>query len=254
VVAFLNAAPMVYGLDADPRFALERDLPSTVAARLHAGHTDLGLIPSIEYAMGEYAIVPGLAIASHGPVRSVLLVHLRPVESLRRVALDTSSRTSVALARLLLRERLGHDPEYVAAAPDVSAMLETADAAVIIGDPALYYAGPGARLDLGAEWAARTGLPFVYAFWAGPPGALDPEHVAALQQATARGLINVKKVASTYNIGGPTRAALNEEYLRENIVYALGETELAGLVEFYRRCRAHGLIAREPELRFHGHP
>jgi chorismate dehydratase len=252
VVSFLNAAPTVYGLEGDSRFTIERDVPSRIAARLHAGEIDLGLIPSVEYAAGEYAIVPGVALASRGPVRSVLLLHRRPLESVRRVALDASSRTSAVLTRLLLRERLGRDPEYVGAPPDVSAMLSSADAALVIGDIALYYEGEARRLDLGTEWTALTGRPFVYAFWAGRPGAASAEHVAALQEAAAEGLRALRAVAATYNGHAPERAALNEAYLRENIVYRLGEAEVAGLYEFYRRAEAAGLLPRVPELRFHG--
>jgi chorismate dehydratase len=252
VVGYLNAVPTVHGLGKDARFEIVRDVPSRIAARLHAGEIDLGLIPSIEYAEGDYAIVPGIAIASRGPVRSVSLLHRGRLEDVRRVAVDTSSRTSAALVRVLLRERLGRDPEYVGMAPDISAMLDAADAALVIGDPALYYDGPAARMDLGEEWTTRTGRPFVYAFWAGRPGVIGKGDVAALRAATAAGRAAVRDIASTYN-GHPDRAALNEAYLRRHIVYDLGEAELAGLREFYARAHALGLIARVPELRFHGH-
>ena len=253
VVSYLNAAPTVHGLGGNARFQIVRDVPSRIAARLHAGEIDLGLIPSIEYAEGDYAIVPGVAIASRGPVRSVMLLHRGPLSNIRRVAVDTSSRTSAALVRVLLRDRLGRDPEYVAMPPDVPTMLNGADAALVIGDPALYYDGEATRLDLGAEWTERTGRPFVYAFWAGRPGVATPEDVARLQAALASGLASVGQIASSYN-GPPDRAALNEAYLRGNISYALDAPELEGLREFYARAHARGLIGPVPELRFHGHP
>jgi chorismate dehydratase len=253
VVSYLNAAPTVHGLAGDPRFQIVRDLPSRIAARLHAGEIDLGLIPSIEYAEGDYAIVPGIAIASRGPVRSVTLFHRGRLEDVRRVAVDTSSRTSAALVRVLLRERLGRDAEFAPMPPDVPVMLNAADAALVIGDPALYYDGDATRLDLGAEWTARTGRPFVYAFWAGRPGAADAADVARLQSALAAGRGALGQIAASYN-GHPDRAMLNEAYLRGNISYDLGEEELAGLREFYARAHARELIARIPELRFHGHP
>src|SRR5207344_1089526 len=131
----------------DPAFQLVSEVPSKVAERLHAGEIDLGTIPSVEYAFGDYAIVPGIAIGSRGPVRSVSLYHPGPLESVRRVALDTSSRTSVALAKILLRERLGRDPEYVPMGPALEAMLEVADAGLLIGDPALYCPSDLPRLD-----------------------------------------------------------------------------------------------------------
>jgi len=252
VVGYLNAVPTVHGLGGDERFQIVRDVPSRIASLLHAGEIDLGLIPSIEYAEGDYAIVPGVAIASRGPVRSVTLLFRGPLEAVRRVAVDTSSRTSAVLVRVLLRERLAHDPEYVPMPPDIPAMLDSADAALVIGDPALYYEGPATRLDLGEEWTARTGRPFVYAFWAGRPGAVGAEEVARLQAAAAAGRAALREIACSYN-GHPDRAALNEAYLRSHIVYDLGEAERAGLREFYARAFAAGLVARVPELRFHAH-
>jgi len=253
VVSYLNAEPLVYGLRGEPGFRLERDVPSRVAQRLHAGAVDLGMIPSTEYALGDYAIVPGVAIGSRGPVRSVNLFHPGPIEAVRRVALDTSSRTSVALTKVLLRERLGRDPEYVPMPPCLPDMLEGADAALLIGDPALYFEGDLPRLDLGEEWARVTGLPFVYAFWAGRRGAVAPAQVRRLQEALRQGLASVRSIAQSYNGHGRGHEAQNEAYLRTNIVYELGDAEAEGLREFYRRAHAIGLIPRVPELRFHAH-
>ena len=254
VVPYLNVAPIVHGLSGDGRFAVVTDVPSRIAERLHAGEIDLGMIPSVEYAAGDYAIVPGIAIGSRGPVRSVSLFHRVPLDRVRRVAVDVSSRTSVALLKVLLRDRLGRDPEYATAAPVVTEMLADADAALVIGDPALYFDGDVPRLDLGAEWQALTGLPFVYAFWAGRPGILEPEDIVRLQDSLLAGLRALPAIASQYNGHGAGRSAENEAYLRSNIAYGLGAQEVAGLREFYRRAHAAGLIARVPELRFHGRP
>ena len=251
-VGYLNTEPLIHDLLGDPGFAIVSDVPSRVADRLHSGECDLGLIPSVEYAFGEYAIVPGISLASRGPVRSVNLYHRVPLDQIQRVALDVSSRTSVALTRVLLHERLGRDPEYQAGSPNIAAMLEQVDAALVIGDPALYYEGDAARLDLGEEWFGVTGLPFVFAFWAGPLGAVTAAQVARLQEAAERGLRQIRTVALAYN-GHAERASLNEDYLRHNMVYALGESELAGLREFYRRAHALQLIPHVPDLRFHGH-
>jgi chorismate dehydratase len=251
VVSYLNAEPLVYGLAGDPAFALERDLPARVAARLQGGSLDLGMIPAAAYADGDYAIVPGVAIASRGPVRSVRLYHRGAVEDVRRVALDTSSRTSVVLARVLLHEILGREVEAVAAAPDLAAMLAAADAAVLIGDPALYDESGTPFTDLGEEWTRRTGLPFVYAFWAGPAGRVGGAQTARLQAALADGLANIPRIAAAYDGQGAGRAALNDSYLRANIHYAFGAEEQAGVREFYRRAFDLRLIPRVPELRFH---
>lgn len=251
VVSYLNAEPLVYGLADEKHFRLERDVPSRVAEKLHLGESDLGMIPSVEYAFGDYAIVPGIAIGSRGAVRSVNLYHRVPLADVRRVALDTSSRTSVALLKVLLHETLGRHPEYVATAPSVPTMLESADAALVIGDPALYFEGEVPRLDLGEEWLRRTGLPFVYAFWAGRPGVLSVPDVRRLQRALSDGLQAIGPIAARYDGQGGVREAQNASYLRSNIVFTLGSDEQRGLREFYRRAHALALIPRLPELHFH---
>lgn len=251
-VSYLNAAPLVHGLETDPRFDVLRGVPSLVAERLHSGEADLGMIPSIEYARGDYAIVPEVAITSRGAVRSVELFLRKRLLDVRRVAVDSGSRTSVALLKLLLRERLGREPEYLAQPPDVARMLEGCDAALVIGDAALYYEGAAERMDLGEEWRALTGLPFVWAFWAGRKGALEAADVARLQRAQAEGLAALPEIARSWSDGDPARATLSEGYLRHNIAYALGPEERAGLREFHVRAHAAGLIPRVPELRLYG--
>jgi chorismate dehydratase len=251
VVSYLNVAPIIHSLKADPLFELVSEVPAKVAERLHRADIDLGTIPSVEYAFGDYAIVPGIAIGSHGPVRSVCLYHPGPLESVRRVALDTSSRTSVALLKILLRERLGRDPEYVSMGPSLDSMLAVADAGLLIGDPALYCPSDLPRLDLGEEWTRTTGLPFVYAFWAGRPGVVSAAEVARLQESLRDGLAALGAIAAGYNGDEPGRAAVNESYLRGNIVFTFGVEEEAGLREFYRRAHALSLIPGIPELRFH---
>jgi chorismate dehydratase len=251
-VSYLNSEPHVFGLENDPGFRLERDVPSRIARRLHAGDVDLAVVPSIEYAFGHYAIVPGCAVASRGAVRSVCLFHPGPLEKVRRVAVDTSSRTSAALVRILLRERLGPPgPQFVPMAPSLVDMLAVADAALVIGDPALELEARAPRLDLGEEWTRLTGLPFVYAFWAGRPGAVSPAGVRRLQGALAAGRGALGEIAQAHARGDAARAAAYESYLRSNITYALGEDEIVGLREFYRRAHALSLLPAVPELRFH---
>ena len=250
-VRYLNAAPIVYGLDEDPRYTVLRETPAVLADLLHARAIDLGLIPSVEYASGDYRIVPGIAIASRGPVRSVSLYHRVPLEAVETVAVDASSRTSVALLKVLLAEQGSRQREYVVMPPRLEEMLARADAALLIGDPALAGASTVPRLDLGQEWTARTGLPFVYAFLAGPDGAAPPGTVQRLQDALRAGLGAIPRIALAFDGKVPGHAADNEAYLRWNIVYRFGEAEQAGLREFYRRAHALGLIARVPQLRFH---
>src|SRR5579872_4151010 len=147
-VTYLNARPLVYGLDAHQQFEIRYDIPSECARLLHAHDIDVGLIPSIEYLRGPgpYEIVPGPAVASRGHVASVAIFTRRDPRDIRTIAMDTSSRTSVALATVLARRAFGIAPEPVPMAPDLDAMLARADAALIIGDIALFldHAASGA--------------------------------------------------------------------------------------------------------------
>jgi len=245
-VAYLNARPLVYGLELKTaHFALRFDAPSKCAALLHEHAIDLGMIPSIEFLRGHepYRIVPELGITSEGQVASVALFCRTPLSAVRTIAADISSRTSNALLRILCVERFGLDPEFVPMAPDPVAMLERCDAALIIGDPALFLdpeAQSVRKIDLGEEWTALTGLPFVWAFWAGRTGALSPERLTELQNACSAGIAASDRIADDYC--GAGRAALCRSYLRENIHYVLGEREQAGLQSFYELARAHELV------------
>lgn len=250
-VGYLNARPMVYGLELrTDLFSLRFDVPSQCAALLHEASIDVGMIPAIEFLRGrDYRIVPDVAIVSAGPVASVALFSGSPVERIRTIAADTSSRTSVALLRILCVEAFGIDAEFLPMAPDVPAMLRRCDGALVIGDPALFFDASGAgvlKTDLGERWTAMTGLPFVWAFWAGRPGAVPPAAVAALLDARDRGVAASDEVAEAYC--GPDRAALGRAYLRENISYALGEREQAGLRRYFELAAKHGIVdaARAP--------
>lgn len=256
-VSFLNARPLTVGLDGpDSPFDLHYDLPSKCAADLAAGTIDVGLIPAVEYARNEpdYWIVPGICIASLGEVLTVRLFYRGKLDEIRRIAVDTSSRTSVALMTVILRERYGLNPEQVPAAPDLDAMLHEADAALLIGDPVLPLVAEGAGrqcLDLGEIWTEMTGKPFVYALWAGREGRLSPGHVARLQQARQAGSVSLQQIATAFQRERAGDVELYERYLRDHIRHDLGPDELEGLREFYRLAAVHGVIDAEPELRFY---
>ena len=250
-VSYLNTGPLVYGLEEQPeRFHVRFDVPSRCAALLHANEVDLGLIPSIEY-LPDYRIVPGVAIASDGPVASVVLLSSKPVREIRSIALDVSSRTSIALLRILCAQRFGIAPTFTMRPPDMTQMLDRCDGALVIGDNALFadHAALGLRqVDLAEEWVAMTGLPFVFAFWAGRPGAATPAEVAALNLARDRGLEDPARVAAKYFPGDPARIHRGGRYLRENVKYDFGEREQAGLRMFYTLAAAQGITpaVREP--------
>jgi chorismate dehydratase len=256
-VGYLNARPLVYGLDRSRRFLLRFDVPSTCASLLHDGAIDVGLIPSIEYLRGgPYSIVPDLAIASRGPVASVLLFTSRPMADVRSIAMDVNSRTSVALVRVLCARLFGINPKIESAGPDLPAMLGRCDAGLIIGDNALFqppnaeHRLPVEVIDLGRAWTDLTGLPFVYAFWAGREGVLKPGDVEDLQRARDGGVAALADVARTYLREAPERQSVGMRYLRDNIRYHLGSEERAGLELFYRYATEIDLAPPSAGLRF----
>jgi chorismate dehydratase len=266
-VTYLNARPLVYGLERQPRFDLRYDIPSECARLLHTHAIDVGLIPSIEYLRGPepYAFVPGPAVTSRGAVASVAIYSRVAPRDIRTIAMDTSSRTSVALSTVLLRRVYGINPEALPMAPDLDAMLAQADAALIIGDTALFLdhtkvrfpsspfdGDPSAveKIDLGAVWTEATGLPFVYAVWAGWTGAMTPDAVRLLQRARDEGVAASDEVARAYYPDDPGREAVARRYLRDNIHYVLGDEELDGLRTFYRYAAEEGLVPSAGDLRF----
>ncbi len=269
-VSFLNARPLTAALEGEagqggPELIYE--VPSECANALREGRIDLGLIPSIDYARSPvpYYIVPDIAIGCRGAALTVRLFFRGDVAQIRSVAVDTSSLTSVALLRIVLRERYGLAPEFRHCAPDLDAMMHAADAALLIGDPVLPLVSPGPdedgaaersagqrrSLDLGSEWLDLTGHPFIFAFWAGREGALSIADVHRLIRARRAGEERVPEIARTFQRERAGSVGQYEYYLRHHIVFCMGEPELAGLREFYRLAHEHGLIEAVPDLRFY---
>jgi chorismate dehydratase len=264
-VNYLNTEPLLPGLR-EAGYQITPAVPSRCWEMLVAGEIDVGIVPVIGLSeRPDLVVVPEVAIASEGPVRSVLLVTRREPTALRSVALDRSSRTSAALLRILCAECYGVEPEFVSAAPDWRAMLADHDGALLIGDAALELTAEQAAaaagtlraagedtphlIDLGAEWTAMTGLPFVFAVWAGVDGRVDEEVVAALIAARDRGIGQLADIART-SAGTDERRALNLDYLRHAIRYQLGEREMLGLERFLELAARHGLAPPHQSLRF----
>jgi chorismate dehydratase len=259
IVDYLNSRPLAWSfLSGRSVEGVEAHFlsPAGVAELLAAGELDVGLIPTIELQRVEgLSVIPDLCVAATQEVRSVLLLSRVEPESIRRLALDENSRTSVALVRILLRDLYGVEPETVTAAPDVSKMLENADAALLIGDPALIVDRARYRvLDLAGEWRRLTGKPFVFAVWAVRDGVdlvnkFDLFQLS-LDRGLDRGLENVDQLADD----AATEQSLAEEevraYLTKNLSYRLNREELSGLHEFFERAFDHGLIPSPGPLRF----
>ena len=254
-VSYLNTKPLVDGLERFPeQFEVRFDVPSKCATLLHEGRVDLGLIPAIEYLRGDYRIVPDVSIASHGDVATVAIFTHKAIADVKSIALDLSSRTSVALTRVLCAKHWRIEPVFAPADPDLESMLKRADAALVIGDPAFAIdaAKRGVtKIDLGAEWKAMTGLPFVYAMWVGRPGAATPEHCRALQAARDRGVARLPEIARVAGRGNAELERRSLVYLRDHLRYRLGPAEAQGLRLFHALAVDIGLAAAVKPLCFY---
>lgn len=266
-IQFLNCVPLYWGLartgsllDLD----LTKDTPEKLSDLLVNGALDIGPITCVEYLRhaDELVLLPEIAVGSDGPVMSCVIVSKRPLDELdgRPVALGSTSRTSVRLAQLLLAEQVGVRPEYFSCPPDLDAMLAQADAAVLIGDPALRAtlearADSGYTVhDLGEMWKAWTGLPFVFAVWAARREFVErrPELVAAVHRAFLDSrdlsLAEADQVAAQAARWEAFDATVLERYFSEALDFSLGERQLAGIAEFARRV-AHD-SGFEPDVSF----
>src|SRR5215472_3413773 len=255
-VNYLNTKPLVFELEAiAPNVDLVLDVPSRLADELRAGRLDVALIPAIEYfRAGTYSIVPDIAIATRGPVLSVTLFSKTPWTCIRRVALDEGSRTSAALAQILLRTRYGVHPEILPLPMDSRAEDADADAVLLIGDRAMQSCLPGFAhaFDLGQEWHDWTGLPFVFAVWAVRKG-LDLGPVPeALQESRRRGGARVGPIAHREAPHLGLDAGFCRRYLANIIHFDLGPREQAGLHHYYMLACELGLARRGVNLEFHG--
>jgi predicted solute-binding protein len=211
-------------------------IPSECADRLANGRADIGIVPVVEAARLGLTIIPGAGIASNGPVRSILLISKVPFGEIRTLAADTSSRTSVQLARVILAHRYDAEPVLIAHAPNLDKMLAVADAALIIGDPALSIDPASLAwrwLDLGDEWKRMTGLPMVFAVWAARPGVPESCYSAEDFTESARyGMANLGRIVDEEHRKRGMTAELVREYLTRNVVFDFGDNERMGMRRF----------------------
>jgi chorismate dehydratase len=261
-ISYLNTAPLMWDFEhgeAGHAFDISYTLPSACARALQSGTADIGIIPAAAYAqVPGLMVLPGVAIASRQPVRSILLVSRVPVDQIRTVALDTSSMTSVALTKILFEKWLGGGRKFTSMEPNVEKMLAQHDAALVIGDPALQIDHSRyLTLDLAEEWIRHTGKPFVFAFWAVRQDALreavpSQDLAASFQQSRDHGLepASLDQIALEW----APRLGLSEtdvrSYLTENIYYHLDSPCLEGLQLFYRYAAEIGALPAAPSIDF----
>ena len=276
-IHFLNPAPLMWSFEHEPdrarfaqRYALSSDTPAQCAAKLATGEADIGLVPVSALAFTpSLAVVPGCAIASRDRVRSIILVVRHPdgIDGVGRVALDSSSRTSSTYTRILFARFWQIEPAFVEHEPDLEAMLQAADAALLIGDRALLALEDrearqhrtGERLlylDLAHEWHKLTGTVWVSAFWAVRPEALAASQIAPaqivedFQRSRDAGLAHIDALADEWSTRIAIPRATIRTYLSDNIWYFLDEACLAGLELFYRYGVECGALPVVPNLHF----
>jgi chorismate dehydratase len=242
-VNFLNTTPLVWGMLHGPQqgqFELDFRIPSACADRMANGEADIGIVPCFELTRQDLEIIPGTGIACHGPVRSILLVSRKPAGQIRTLAVDTSSRTSVQLARVILERRYGAEYTAIPHAPDLDAMLRLADAALIIGDPALRLDPeqlPYEVHDLGSEWVEMTGLPMVFAVWAARKGVVTAGVVKAFRESCRYGLDRMDEIVAAESARLGFGTPLVRDYLTRHIVHELGTREYQGMDLFLQYAR-----------------
>jgi chorismate dehydratase len=286
IVEYLNTAPLVRGFTHGPlrgKYDLSFTVPSQCAEALRSGAVDVAIIPAIEYQrIPGLVILPNLSIASKRSVRSLLLVSKRPVQDVTRIALDRSSRSTQTLTRILCAKRWHISPEFFEAAPDLCGMLHHADAALLIGDPALRLSiqtAPHARRDASGEivttaaaaglsgagplfiydvvekWRAMTSLPAVLAVWAARAEVVTPELAQDFQDSLAFGLQHLDAIAAEAALQMDLPAAELRRYLSENIDYRLDAENLQGLQRYYAYAAELGRIpAQVHPLEMAGQP
>jgi chorismate dehydratase len=261
-IRFLNPAPLMWDFDHPPlneelakRYRIDWMLPSECADRLASGAADLGLVPIASLARNPHLrILPGCTIASKDYVRSLLLVRraAQPLDTIRTVAADTASRTTVTYARLLFRKWNNAAAQFIPMAADLDTMLEQTDAAVVIGDPALMaleeqanrHERTGEELvyhDLAHEWRSLTGLPFISAVWAAQEG-IDLGIAEDMICSRDHGMANVDALVAEWSRKMPVSASTIHTYLTENIHYVLDEECIEGMSAFYRMAAEAGVL------------
>jgi chorismate dehydratase len=279
IVQYLNTAPLVWGFTNGllaGKYDLSFTVPSQCAEALRAGTADIAIIPAIEYQrIPGLVILPDLAIASQNRVRSLLILAKKPIEHVRSIALDRSSRSTQALTRILAAEHWKIDPEFSESEPDLSAMLERADAALLIGDPALRLSIAiekksavslegravcqaatlgiaGADIfhvyDVVGEWRTFSSLPAVMAVWAARPEVATPEVLADFSASRDFGLSQIAAIGleASRELELPQQAL--EFYLRNNIDFSLGEENRRGLGRYFHEAAKLGLIPGDKKI------
>lgn len=279
IVKYLNTAPLVWGFTNGPlagKYDLSFTVPSQCAEALRTGAADIAIIPAIEYQrIPGLVVLPDLAIASQNRVRSLLIIAKKPIEQVRNIALDSSSRSTQALTRILAAKHWKIDPAFFETEPDLRMMLEKADAAMLIGDPALrlsiaiekksavspqgHAVCQAATLgimsaeilhvyDVIGEWRKFSSLPAVMAIWAARPEVVTPEVLTDFSASRDFGLTQIAAISLEAARELELPQQWLESYLRHNIDFFLGEENRRGLERYFQEAAKLGLIPKDKKI------
>jgi chorismate dehydratase len=241
-VSYFNAKPLIYGLEEQDDLQLLLDVPSRLIDRLRDGEADVALLPVIDYQRTEgLRIVPSGAIGCDGPTLTVRIFSRVPVERIRTLACDTDSHTSVALARVVLAERLRITPAFHDLASPAS---HDHDAVLLIGDKVVCEepAGYAYQLDLGQAWKELTGLPFVFAIWVAREGVELGDLPRRLEQARHDGLRHASELVARHAVPRGWPAGVAMQYITVYLKYDVAEPQLTAMRRFFELAAKHGLI------------
>jgi len=245
-VSFVNARPLIHGLDEQPDVRLTLDVPANLLDGLRESRFDLALLPVIDYQrMDNLQILPAGGIGSDGHTLTVRIFSRTPIERIGSLACDPDSHTSVALARIVLSRAYNIRPEFL----ELRAGAATSDAQLLIGDKVICEAPVGYphQLDLGEAWKDLTGMPFVFAAWMGRPQAMSAAADQVLRHAKASGLANVDQIIARYAVPRGWPADVAREYLTRYLQFDIDEPQFDAIRAFHRMAAEEGIIPSPPK-------
>jgi chorismate dehydratase len=255
--SYLNTAPLIWSFQHGNQRNIVQLVTDAAPARcadlLARGEVEAALVPIIEYQrIPEISVVANVCVGSHLAVRSVVLVSKHgDLDNVRRVALDTSSRTSQALVKIVFREFLNHEPDWESCGPDLQVMLENNDAALLIGDPAMKMPSQGLHVfDLASLWRRFTDTGFVFAMWMARADAVEAIRKIDFAGARDEGLEQIERIITQYESQVPLSREEIREYLTNNITFQIDESLERGMGLYFELARKHGLIQNNRQLQF----
>jgi chorismate dehydratase len=248
-VSFLNAKPLIYGLEHDPNVELSLEVPSRLLDGMRERRYDVALLPVIDYQrMDGLRLLTAGGIGCDGPTLTVRIFSRVPIEQVKTLACDTDSHTSVALARVLCAELYGAIPEMVPFSPGAPTGTADSSAVLLIGDKVVSEEPPGFphQVDLGEAWKRLTGLPFVFAAWMARDGVELYDLPQRLDRARRAGLENVHRIVAREAPPRHWPLDVAHRYLTEYLRFDIGPDQIRAVERFHHLAHRHGVLPNSP--------